>query len=38
MTANTFVDWTHNGDRCGRHSSMLTAPLCSLSINVSRQK
>jgi hypothetical protein len=25
--SNGFVEWTHNGGRRGRHSSMLSAPL-----------
>jgi hypothetical protein len=24
---NGFVEWIHNGGQCGRHSSMLNAPL-----------
>ena len=30
MRHNGFVEWTHNGDRRGRHSSTLSAPLWSI--------
>ena len=29
MLHNGFVEWTHNGGQCGRHSPMLSAPLWS---------